>query len=298
MGDNRQIAQVPADVSREIRGGSVSPVAVLLERLADDDLDVSPQPPVDRAQAQGLFIADDPSGLVEHFAGNVVGQTAHKKLERDDAHGIDVAACIEHLADSLLRAHVGNCPDDAARIGLREGPGIIVASDAEIEYLRLPATSGLDGIALAGTGPAEVGSLDKNIAGFQIAVHQAAAMGVLQGIAYFRDQLQPLTPVEPFGLRELQQRQPLNQFHDEVRRRLRVRRGVGIVDPSDSPVAEPTEHLGFAVEPADGLRSRDALTNNLQRHAAAGVVLLGFVDGSHTALADLSNDGIASDLTD
>ncbi|MCX6625782.1 MAG: hypothetical protein NTY38_32905, partial [Acidobacteria bacterium] len=57
-GNNRFIAQMTPDVGRELSGGRITPVFILLQRLCRDDLDVAAISPIGRTERCGRSLPD------------------------------------------------------------------------------------------------------------------------------------------------------------------------------------------------------------------------------------------------
>ena len=87
---------------------------------------------------------------------------------------------------------------------------------------------------------------------------------------------------------------PHDEFHGEEV--LPVFGATRLVDATDVGVLQTCQRFGLAPEHADGALVHEAsATNDLERNLAARVLLFGFVNDTHTALAELAEDAVATD---
>ena len=108
--------------------------------------------------------------------------------------------------------------------------------------------------------------------------------------------VEPLAKAEATAVGVVAQRRTADELHREVR--LRAVAGVGrsrIVDLSDARMLQPAERLRFLCEAAQQLGAGQSRLDDLQRHRAAGLILLSLIDGAHAALTDQANDPVAAD---
>ena len=130
---------------------------------------------------------------------------------------------------------------------------------------------------------------DEDVAGLEVAVNDAALVGVLDGIADARDQLHALGDAQAAILGEFGQRRPVHEFHRDERRRRLVARMRG-VDIGDARVVEVREQLGFDHESAlDGAREELA-PQHLERDDSRRMPLMRQMDDAGPAGPDLTDD--------
>ena len=123
------------------------------------------------------MLADAPGGFDERYAGEFDRQPAGKQFVEHDAKGIGVAAHVDRVgvALGLFRAHIGERAEQAAGLGSERGVGFAFdeAGEAEIEHLGL------------------AGLIDEDVRGLEVAVNDAALVGVRERVADLEEQPQP-----------------------------------------------------------------------------------------------------------
>jgi hypothetical protein len=112
-------------------------------------------------------------------------------------------------------------------------------------------------VAVDGPGNPEVqdsglpGFRHQNIHRLEVAVNHALLVGVRDGVANPRNQLQTLARVERVTLRVFSDRHAVNEFHREERAgAVTDVKGTCFVDLRDARVLKPPEHLRFVLETA------------------------------------------------
>ncbi len=136
---NRLALQVPANVGRECGGGRIAALGILLQRFADDGVDVAAQARVERRGPRRRHFANDPQRLRHGHAREVVRQPAAHQLVENHAERVDVGAYVDVAARALLGAHVVQRADQLAHPGILRDPGLLRierAGHAEIDHLR------------------------------------------------------------------------------------------------------------------------------------------------------------------
>ena len=112
------------------------------------------------------------------LALSLVRQAPGQQLVQDHAQRVHVAARVElqRIGQDLFGAHVGQRADQLAELGLPRRVGVAVGEtrDAEVEDLRLTRL------------------VDQDVARLEVAMDDAALVGVLHGVADLRHQLEPL----------------------------------------------------------------------------------------------------------
>ena len=233
---------------------------------------------IHRSQRGRLFLADGLHRLGQ-LTPNRVGRPAGDHLVQDHPQRVDVAARIDlrRVAQQLLRAHVGQRPDQLTDVGLqrRVRVGVGEPRHAEIEDVGLARF------------------VHQDVGGLEIAMDDRALVRVLDAVANLRHQLQPLPQVEPVRVAVGKQRLPVHQLHGEVR--LAPKRGVGhprVVDLRDAGVLQPAQRLRLVLEAAEHLAGGISRADHLQGHGAMRELLLRLVDRAHPALTEQANDAI------
>ena len=234
--------QVVVDIADELRGGLVAAVAVFLEALEDDALDVFADGFAELAGRGGGGGADVLQHLA-HVADDLVGEAAGQDLVEDDAKGIDVGADVDHFAAALglLGAGPGHRAEELAGDGhelegfaVRPARGFAASDfrEAKVEDVR---------VALA---------IDDDVAGLEVAVDDALEVGGADGLADLDEHAEGVVDIAPgAGLDAGHidvQRGAGDVVHHEVGEAL-----VGcaaVVDGDDAGVVELAQDLGLALE--------------------------------------------------
>jgi hypothetical protein len=207
-----------------------------------------------------------------------------EELVENDAEGIDVAACIDRqrISKHLLGAHVSKCAEYLTHVRLprRLGIGVGGASQSEIKDLWL------------------AGFIDQDIAGFEVAMNNAALMRVLDRLANGDHQIEALASAELVIVGVPDQRQPVDQFHGEVR--LHTEGCVGgprFVNLRDVGMMEPSQNLRLLLEAPDQIAAGPAGSDDLESDQPARLLLFGFIHGAHAAFAEKTQDAISANAS-
>jgi hypothetical protein len=145
--------------------------------------------------------------------------------------------------------------------------------DAEVEDLRLSAF------------------VHEDVAGFEITMDQTPLVCVMDGIANLDGKFQPLPRVQMMQFGVLAQFFAANELHSEVRLGPKACIcGAGIVNLRDGGMLQAAKRLR--------LRACQARLDDFQRDGSAGLILLRFVNGAHSAFADETRDLVAPNLPD
>ena len=142
VGENRLIGQIAPDIRGQFRCGRVPSLAVLLDGLVYDSVDVAAKDRPDRSEPGGLLLANDASRLGNGFGPQVEGRMSGEQLVENDTDRVDVAAGIQQarVAGHLLRAHVRYGSNELSHIGPHRGQLHIPVSGSrhtEVEHLGL-----------------------------------------------------------------------------------------------------------------------------------------------------------------
>ncbi len=203
---HRLARQVAPDVVGELRRRAVAALAVLLDRLEHDPVEIAAQAshqlgrvgraragdlgrlPTERGEAgrgaRRLALADEPAHLVGRRAvEGLLRQRAHagEELVEHHAERVDVGAGVDVAADvGLLRRHVGGRADPTADHGVQRAIGERLRDrlgDAEVDDLghRLAVALG-----------------DQHVRGLEVAMEDAAPVRVLDAVADLHEELEPL----------------------------------------------------------------------------------------------------------
>jgi len=133
-----------------------------------------------------------------------------------------------------------------------------------------------------------------DVAGLDVPMDDALAMGVVQGIGHRREEAQRLLGGQLSALLEdLLERLPLEELHDEVV-------VPHVEDAHDVGVGEGARELRLAAEAPDQvlgrLRVHVVRAEGLDRHGPPYQRVEPFVHASHGAVADQSDDLVAAEL--
>ena len=178
--ENGLAGQIVPDVLGELGRGLIAPLAVLLERLQHDRLDIAFHSGVGRAQTPGLLLADHAGGLDHAPRGQIIWKLTGKQLIQYDAQSINIAAGVNvvGIGHTLFGAHVQQRPDELSDFGLECGH----------RHVRI-----------GGAGHAEVDDfglavrVHEDVAGFQVTVDDALLMAVMHRVADLCEQRESLT---------------------------------------------------------------------------------------------------------
>ena len=135
---------------------------------------------------------------------------------------------------------------------------------------------------------------DQDVGGLEVAVDDPLAVGVLDRLADREEQFQPVAGRELLLVAVVDDRDALDQLHDEVGPA--AFRRAGVEDAGDVGVVHQRQRLPLRLEAGDDVARVHARLDDLQGHLAAnGVLLLGDEDQAHPSLADLLHQLIGAD---
>ncbi len=199
---------------------------------------------------------------------------ASDHLIEDDPERPDVAAPIHWLAPHLLRRHVGRRPHERSGAGGRVLPTHL--GDAEVEDLHLAASG------------------DHDVAGLDVAVHDARFVGALQAAGHLPRDLDRFPPGDRAPGDSIAERLSIVARHDDEGGA--VRRPVDGVDSANGGMIEgrrgarlPGEALQRLLVPA-GVRRQE-----LERDVAIEVAIAGPIHDPHTTAPQGAEDSIRPD---
>src|SRR5205807_293034 len=108
---------------------------------------------------------------------------------------------------------------------------------------------------------------------------------------------QPLSGREMRFRRMRAKRASAHQLHGEIRLRAVARlEGAGFIDSSDSRMLEAGEQIRLVLEAAEQLAGHEQRSNELERHRAPRVLLLGFINDAHAPFAEDAQQAKITDL--
>ena len=217
-------------------------------------------------QAAGAA-ADRPRG--GGGVGAAVRVLAAPALVEHQRQRVDVGLGAGRPALGLLRRHVGEGADDVSRGG--QGRPVGEPGDPEVHQL-----GPLFAVAVA------LGHLD--VLGLDVAVDDAARVGVVERLAEIGADLSDLAVAELAGAGKPRQRRALDQLGDQ--------QGVAVllahlVERDDARMVEPGGGLRLAQHAATGLAT---LLDRLDRHRPLESAVPGLVDNAEAAAADAALD--------
>jgi hypothetical protein len=177
----------------------------------------------------------------------------------------------------LLGGHVGESAHDLAGNGDESLGGFgEVLGEAEIEDAELALI------------------IDEDVGGFEVAVHDALLVGVIDGIAGGGEELEGFVEGEFARVDEVGEWDAADEVHDEVK--VTVRSFAGAEDGDDAGMAEGGDEFDFAFEAvASGLGGIGGVKEDLDGDLAFGSMLKGLVDDALAAVADFLEEGVAFD---
>ncbi|MCI0586633.1 MAG: hypothetical protein L0323_07315 [Planctomycetes bacterium] len=201
-GEDRLVAQGPPQVAAQFPRRRVAALLLLLDRLPDDRGDVAAELAAHAAQPDGVLLDEEARHLGEGSSLEVVGHPSGEELVGDHAERVDVGAGVDRLRPprELLGAHVGERAHDLPGAGVerrRLEVGLRDPGDAEVEDLRLAA------------------AVDEDVAGLEVAVDHPLLVGVLDGVADPREELEARLDGEPESIGAPGERLPLDPLHGE-----------------------------------------------------------------------------------
>ena len=306
---DRFVSEVSLDVACQRAGGFIASVAVLLQGLHDDPVEVAsedgPQPfrlgaalfrdsrqdfrgaAQSGARFGGLFLTNQPKRLGEdrlRQAMLIEWRRSGEQFVQQDTEGVDVAAGVDiDLTQlGLFRRHVLQCAD----------------------HLPEPCEHGAIGQSLfQGLGHAEVDDLGnrlsviqayQDIGGLDISVDDPLLVRMLDCVADRNEQLQAFSHGQPMVIAILRDMAASHQFHDEIGEPAFSH--AGVEDLGDTHVVHHGERLPLRLEPCHDLFGIHARFDDLHRHAAFdGMLLVAHVDDPHPSFANRLQELVGTD---
>ena len=189
------------DIGGQIRGRGIAPLLVLLQRFRDDNFDVATIFAVDRTEHSGFVLADGAHHLVQ-LALRMVGQAAGQQFVADHAERVYIASDVEfrRIGRDLLRAHIRESPNELSNVRRARQERVVVrhARHSEIQDLGLTRL------------------VHQDVAGLQVAVDDAALVGMMDGFRNESDQFEPPACAQLVRVAVVLKGFAANEFHGEV----------------------------------------------------------------------------------
>jgi hypothetical protein len=277
--------EVGRDVGGEGAGVLVASLALGRERPGGDRIELERHGAVTLAQPREGAAHRRREELDARLARH--GRLAREDLGQDRSEGEDVGAAVQVLALRLLGRDVAERAEHGA---LAREPGV--------DALRVPRpgllgeeTPARSGVALEDPRDPPVHDEDlaerseHDVRGLEVAVDDAAAVSVGDGLAHLDERSEKLVDGRPLRLvpEDRAERAPGDVAHQDER--LAARRPPGVEDGRDPGVFEAGRHDRLAEEPAHAGVARVALYD-LERGVAAEALVEDEVDDPHAALPE------------
>ena len=208
----------------------------------------------------------------------VEGHLAREELVEDDPEEKDVRPAVDGLALDLFGRHVAQRPDGRPGLGHRR--------------LFHPGDSEVGDIGLSGLVDQDVGRLD-------IAVDDAEAVGIIQGIADGLEDLDAFQGEEDLpGIHDRLEALALDELHDDVGQ---VVFPADVIDGDDVGMGQLPRGPRFADEPRHqvvfGRSLREIVeADGLDRHVPLDIGVETPVDDPHPSLAQGAEDLVFTDF--
>ena len=281
------VALQAQEVRLEVGGRLVAQATILLERLAEDAVELSGQRRIGLADRRGLAVED----RVEDDGRGVARERQHprRRLVEDRPQGEEVRSPVGELPARLLRRHVRHRAQRRARarelvrlhrsgrlgVPRRRGAGVLDLREAEVEDLGLPARD------------------DEDVGRLQVAVHDPLRVRRLQRVRDLDPEVQQRPEVERPPPDPVREGFPLEQLHGDEVLPLVV---VDLVDRADSRVIEGGGSAGLALEALERGRVLGHFRGQeLERDVPAELRVLGLIDDAHAPAAELGGDPVVGD---
>ena len=258
----------PVQVLRELLGGLVAVLRVLRERAQDDRVQLLRDLRADLGRRLGRVVQVLHRDLDRRVAGE--GHLPGQHLVEDDRGRVEVGGRRHGGAARLLGGEVLRGAHDRARLRHLRRAG---ARDAEVRHLQPLADEDVVRLDVAVDDPVPVCEAER-----------------LEDLVGVRERLRDRKRAARHD--ELLEAPALDHLHRDVVGALGL---AAVVDRDDVRVRQGRGRLGLAAEALDEeIVVRVALVQDLDRDAAAEVLVLGEVDVRHPARAELAHDAVAA----
>jgi len=239
---------------------------------------------LDRGDGRGLFFEN--GGGDGELALACKGALSGERFVEDGAKRENVAAAVELLALDLLGRHVLESADDGAFFcNGRRGRGVGEGDGGDGRG---------DGLGKAKVEKLGAGLGEHDVAGFEIAMNDAGAVGLVESVGDFRADLENLIGRKRAFGNALRERFALDAFHDqEIGAVLRA----DIEERADVWVIQSRDGFGFTLEAElGGSVGGEMVRENFDGDRAVEAGVACAVDFAHAAGTERSEDFVGAEL--
>ncbi len=234
------------------------------------------------ARKRGNGLANRALDIHEPDGFDQEGADARQKLVKQHTENIDIARGGDRLPSNLFRArvirghHPKIVPGHRERM-LSDLPFVQQFRDAEVQEL------------------GDAGRGDQDVGGLQIPMHDQVLMGVMHRGANDGEQLEPRRYVEPMGIAEGVDRNPIDVLHDQIGGA--IRQGSAVQEVRDIGMIELGEDLPLYFEARLNRAAHGAPMHHLDRDALLefGVGAFRKENLSHAARTQGADDAVRTD---
>ncbi len=261
------------EVFAQVGGGLITLGHELGEAFQADALELTGHLAGKLARGLGVAIED----LVEDLVSSAAGERrpAGQAEVKDDAQGPDVSAAVEPMgfAADLFGGHEPRCARDFAPL---QALKLFINREAEVADERFAA------------------AVDQDVRGFQVAVHQAGLVGVVDGVAHPNQDLDQPGRGETLVLNQVGQRASADVFEHDVEGFVPL--GADVEHPHDRRVPQARGEPGLPEQrlelPARGDRLR---LGHLDGDLAIQLLVACQVNGTEPAAAQNSGGNVSAE---
>lgn len=260
-------------VLRQVQGGLIALRGALGQRLQTDALQLAGDRLVELPQRTRLARRD----LLQQFADAVAAKRppAREEFVADDAEAEDVAAAVNPvaLAARLFGTHVHRRASQASVFA----EVLLTQNQSEVGHIGL------------------ADDVEQNVGGFDVAMHQPLAMGVMQRLGDLRHQVSGLCKGEARAVHLLGQVAAVDELGHDVTQA--VVGAADVVNGHDAGMIEAGEDACLFQVSLDVRRPHHApRMGHLDGHRALKLLVDGPVNPAEAAFAEQSDDAIAAEL--
>ena len=214
------------------------------------------------------------------------GERAGGHLVEHRAEGKNVGASVEVFAERLFGRHVGDGAESAARTGevwiVGAGDGGAVGSGGGVSFGQTEVEN--FGVTTLG---------HEKICGLDVAMDDAFGVGGVEGIGNLDCQIEQDFELHRPRADAVFQGDAIEKFHGDEGFAVLV---ADVIDGADVGMVERGRGLGFALKTGERLRiAGDIVGKKFQGDETVKANVLGFIDDSHAATAELFGDAVVRD---
>ena len=266
------------------RGGLITEVPVFFQRTIENALQLRRQIGIQLQRRHRLPIQD---ALENNRRGVAVeGLLAGGHLIERRSKRKQVGAAVEFLAPGLLRRHIGDGAQGAARTGEVARGLVAVGRDtwvAAVVELRQPK---IQQLRLAVFGDEDIRRLD-------VAMDDALGMRRIERVGNLNSQVEQEVDRQRLAVDAMLERLPLEKLHREKGAAVVF---ANVVDRADIRMIEGRSGAGFAPEALQHRQlAADLVRQKLERHKAPQAGVFSLVDHPHPATADFFEHPVVGD---